>query len=222
MYVVGSLRPRLLSRVVASYNLSAHDWETLASHKLTPLTSPTDIASNPIPDAAFKPASSTALKKYIVDKHNCLRTQVQPPASNMLELRCNDQLTTLAQTLADKCIGLIHDPVSNAVTNDVTPNTPGNGGGTGPVIDPSAPVGRPNAYDRCDLTFCKGKVDGYYDPQPCSRNYCQCSGSGTANRTYSSAAGMFFTKTPTPACKAPDATFCPTKTSLNPLPAQTA
>lgn len=49
------------------------------------------------------------IKKFILDKHNFYRTNVNPPASNMEKLYWNNYLQYKAQTHANKCYGLYHN-----------------------------------------------------------------------------------------------------------------
>ena len=81
-----------------------------------------------------------------------------------------------------------------------------------PINPPPVSPVRPNGYDRCDLTYCRNKPDGYYEVQQCSRNYCRCSGSGTVTKTFSCPVGKHFDRQG-PSCRVGDASWCRPKTA---------
>eukprot|EP00731_Ephydatia_muelleri_P014121 Em0007g1431a len=52
---------------------------------------------------------TAAQKQQLVDAHNFLRQRVKPAATNMLPMKWNDELATIAQNYANKCIWA-HNP----------------------------------------------------------------------------------------------------------------
>ncbi|XP_003690882.1 cysteine-rich venom protein pseudecin-like [Apis florea] len=53
--------------------------------------------------------SNSKVRQKIVDTHNYLRTQVKPPAANMLAMKWHPGLAKAAQRWANRCLGLVHD-----------------------------------------------------------------------------------------------------------------
>ncbi|GAU90104.1 hypothetical protein RvY_02573 [Ramazzottius varieornatus] len=66
--------------------------------------------------AALIDTSVQAVKDYIVDKHNCLRTLITPTAANMLEMVWNNEVAAGAQQHADNCV-FAHNSPSNRSTS---------------------------------------------------------------------------------------------------------
>ena len=105
------ISPFLFGQAFAQYCTPTVSPSTPGNLESLPLVNGT-TGNNPdstTPDLVI--TSSPAVQSYIVKKHNCLRTLVNPPAADMLEMVWNAEAADKAQKHADKCVNA-HNPAA--------------------------------------------------------------------------------------------------------------